>query len=201
MGNGEIIKCPHNLPPHICFFVFFLIVHCELIMTECPKNGSKLNISLPEPRPVEYWWDPDSSSPCLYSFISYSWQRLTAYFFSVPILSSSSSTTTNVLRISMIVYDCSSSSMIRNNPRHRKWKLLPALNLASIEEERGLSEYDCGYIDLGAETPVSASTSNLLESPGFIENWSSGTLRRPSSSPITNGRYKKYAVDRDCGIW
>ena len=90
-------------------------------------------------------------------------------------------------------------SMIRNTSHRRKWKSLASLNLASIEEERG---YDCGYLDLGAETPVSASSSSsFLESPGLVENWA---LRRPSSllatSPITS-RYKRYTVDRDCGIW
>ena len=90
-------------------------------------------------------------------------------------------------------------SMIRNTSHRRKWKLPASLNLASIEEERG---YDCGYLDLGTETPVSASSSsNFLETSGLVENWA---LRRPSShlatSPITN-RFKRYTVDRDCGIW
>ena len=87
-------------------------------------------------------------------------------------------------------------------PRHRKWKsnfppLPPPLNLESIEEERGLSEYDCGYLDLGAETP---STSNFMQNPAPFHL----PVRRRSfrrASPVSTNRLSKYAVDRDCGIW
>jgi hypothetical protein len=51
-----------------------------------------------------------------------------------------------------------SLSMIQPTPRRRNWKLIPPppLNLEIIEEEQGLSEYDCGYLDLGTgtETPT-----------------------------------------------
>ncbi|KAF8811012.1 hypothetical protein BYT27DRAFT_7090613 [Phlegmacium glaucopus] len=95
-----------------------------------------------------------------------------------------------------------SSSVVRNT-RQRKWKFIPPpLNLVSIEEERVLSEYDCGYLDLGAETPASVSTFNLLESSGLVENHI--RARRPSlsSSPIAKNpnRFNKYAAGRDCGI-
>ena len=83
-------------------------------------------------------------------------------------------------------------------PRHRKWKFNlhppPPLNLDSIDEER---EYDCGYLDLGAETP---STSNLMQNPPpFHVPARRRSFRR--SSPVSTNRLSKYAVDRDCGIW
>ncbi|KAF8157826.1 hypothetical protein B0H34DRAFT_797275 [Crassisporium funariophilum] len=90
----------------------------------------------------------------------------------------------------------------------------PRLNLGSIEEERGLSEYDCGYLDLGTESPASASTPNLAENAAVIEQWAAGgtaasrvPARRKSfrSSSFNKDRdrpagLKKDAVDRDCGI-
>ena len=85
-------------------------------------------------------------------------------------------------------------------PRRRKSKPnfpLPPLNLQCIEEERGSSEYDCGYLDLGAETP---STSNFMQNPPPFQL----LARRRSfrrASPASPNRLNKYAVDRDCGIW
>ena len=86
-------------------------------------------------------------------------------------------------------------------PRHRKWKYNfhppPPLDLESIEEEEGLSEYDCGYLDLGAETP---NTSNFMQSPlPFHIPARKRSFRR--ASPVSANRLSKYAVDRDCGIW
>ena len=96
------------------------------------------------------------------------------------------------------------SSVIPNThvlPRHRKWKYNfyppPPLNLESIEEERGLSEYDCGYLDLGAETPNSSNSMQL--SPPFHLPVRRRSFRR--ASPASANRLSKYAVDRDCGIW
>ena len=96
------------------------------------------------------------------------------------------------------------SSVIPNThvlPRHRKWKYNfyppPPLNLESIEEERGLSEYDCGYLDLGAETPK--STISMQSSPPFHLPTRRRSFRR--ASPVSTNRLSKYAVDRDCGIW
>ena len=96
------------------------------------------------------------------------------------------------------------SSVIPNThvlPRHRKWKYNfyppPPLNLESIEEERGLSEYDCGYLDLGAETPK--STISMQSSPPFHLPIRRRSFRR--ASPVSTNRLSKYAVDRDCGIW
>jgi hypothetical protein len=93
------------------------------------------------------------------------------------------------------------SSVTPTMPRHRKWKPKfpppPPLNLESIEEERGLSEYDCGYLDLGAETP---STSNSRQFPASFHI----PARRRSfrrASPVSMNRLSKYDVDRDCGIW
>lgn len=89
-------------------------------------------------------------------------------------------------------------------PRHRKWKsifsppLPPPLNLGSIEEERELSEYDCGYLDLGAETP---NTSNFMQNPAPFQIPARRRSFRRASSPAATNRLSKYAVDRDCGIW
>ena len=87
-------------------------------------------------------------------------------------------------------------------PRHRKWKYVfsppPPLNLESIEEERGLSEYDCGYLDLGAETP---NTSNFMQIPAPFHMPARRRSFRRTSSPAATNRLSKYAVDRDCGIW
>jgi hypothetical protein len=89
----------------------------------------------------------------------------------------------------------------------RKCTIPRPIYLGSIEEEDGASEY---YLDLGAESP-SASTSNLLESKAFVEQWAAAGIAVPtvpaprpswrSSSSSTSSRLKKEAVDRDCGIW
>ncbi|KAF8965892.1 hypothetical protein BDZ97DRAFT_1917903 [Flammula alnicola] len=95
----------------------------------------------------------------------------------------------------------------------RKRKIPPPLDLGSIEEEEGSSEYDCGYLDLGAETP-SASSPNLVENAAFVEQWAAAGIavprvpaRRPSWRASSSGKdrgrstgLKKDAVDRDCGI-
>lgn len=85
-------------------------------------------------------------------------------------------------------------------PRHPKWKSkfasIHPLNLEIIEEER-LSEYDCGYLDLGAETP---NSSNYMQNPPpFHMPTRRRSFRR--ASPVSANRLSKYAVDRDCGIW
>ena len=87
-------------------------------------------------------------------------------------------------------------------PRHRKRKpniaIPPPLNLESIEEERGLSDYDCGYLDLGAETP---STPIFMQNQAPLHIPRRRSFRR--ASPVPTNRLNKYAdaVDRDCGIW
>lgn len=103
----------------------------------------------------------------------------------------------------------SSSAICNLSPRDRKRKcLVPPLNLAIIEEERALSEYDCGYMDLGAETPstyhcftpnyslVQPGTGAGLTVPHILSRRNSFHL---PSSPAAN-RLRKYS-DRDCGIW
>lgn len=67
----------------------------------------------------------------------------------------------------------------------------------SIEEEEGQSEYDCGYLDLGAETP-STSASNFQGGTPYLPRQRS--FRRRSSPANKPNRLGKYAVDRDCGI-
>ncbi|KAF8182339.1 hypothetical protein BJ912DRAFT_978641 [Pholiota molesta] len=78
----------------------------------------------------------------------------------------------------------------------------------SIEEERGASEYDCGILDLGAESP-SASSPNLVENNAFMAQWAQAGIavprvpaRRPSwrASSGKERSLKKESVDRDCGI-
>ena len=84
-------------------------------------------------------------------------------------------------------------------PRYRKWKTIPPpLNLGSIEEEEGQSEYDCGYLDLGAETP-NTSTSHFQGGTPHLPRQRS--FRRASSPANKPNRLGKRAVDRDCGIW
>ena len=164
------------------------------------ENGSKLEITLSEQPTIEYWWEPGPGLSCLScSSASEELKQLLFFFF-----------------FCMIFNVAVSLSMIWNNaqptPRHRKWKLIPPpLNLESIEEEEGLSEYDCGYLDLGTgtETPT-PSSSNFLQIPAHVDNWAAADLaearRRPSRrslSPTINNsrRGNRYSVDRDCGIW
>ena len=86
----------------------------------------------------------------------------------------------------------------------------PSLVLGSIEEES--SEYDCGILDLGAETPSSAHSPTLDEHNAFVSEWAQtglvaprATIRRlPSRTSLARDRertLRKESVDRDCGIW
>ena len=78
--------------------------------------------------------------------------------------------------------------------------------LCPIEEE-----YDCGYLDLGAESPASESTPDLNREE--ISQWAAGAMNAPRSSlqrPSWRSTSKERgltalkrqtSVDRDCGIW
>ncbi|CAA7270685.1 unnamed protein product [Cyclocybe aegerita] len=77
------------------------------------------------------------------------------------------------------------------------------------DEESGESEYDCGYLDLGAETPASESTTNLLDNAAFVEQWAAAGVAVPKvptrrrswqSQPGKRSTGLKESVDRDCGI-
>jgi len=88
----------------------------------------------------------------------------------------------------------------RNLPEQKPigywWPGEPMSPPESIEEERLLSEYDCGYFDLGAETP---NSSNFMQNPApFHLPTRRHFFRR--ASPVSANRLSKYAVDRDCGI-
>lgn len=84
------------------------------------------------------------------------------------------------------------------------------LLLGSIEEES--SEYDCGILDLGAETPSSAHSPTFDEQNAFVSQWAQAGVaapraplrRQPSRASLARERertLKREAVDRDCGIW
>jgi hypothetical protein len=97
----------------------------------------------------------------------------------------------------------------RNHVLRKRVTIPPPLNLGSIEEERGASEYDCGILDLGAESP-SASTPNFVENNAYVAQWAQAGIavprvpaRRPSwrASSGKERSLKKESVDRDCGIW
>ena len=170
-----------------------------------PSNGPIPDISLPEQQPIEYWWEPGNSSPGLSLLFYIPGEELTIVQTSLENMDGRKSVFHNdSVSPRSLMTDISSSvtSTPHVLPRHRKRKFIfsppPPLNLESIEEERGLSEYDCGYLDLGAETP---STSNFMQNPPPFHIPARRRSFRRAASPAATNRFSKYAVDRDCGIW
>jgi len=164
--------------------------------------------NLPEQKPIEYWWPGEPiSSPGL-SFLLYvlakNWRLYKPLHHYLEIMDVRNSVFYNQsMSPRSLTMDISSSVTPTPHvlPRHRKWKskfapIPPPLNLEIIEEE-GLSEYDCGYLDLGAETP---NSSNFTQNPApFHLPTRRHSFRR--ASPVSANRLSKYSVDRDCGIW
>ena len=83
------------------------------------------------------------------------------------------------------------------------------LVLGSIDED---SEYDCGILDLGAETPYIAHSPTLDEHNAFVSQWAQAGVTAPraplrrqlSRTSLARDRertLKRDSVDRDCGIW
>ena len=175
------------------------------------RNGPSPGISLPEQQPtIEYWWEPGSSSSGL-SFLSYIYMLAKNWWSCKPPNNSLENMdgrksifhNESVSPLSLMTHISSVTPNTHILPRRRKWKFNihppPPLNLESIEEERGLSEYDCGYLDLGAETPNTSHSHFMQNLVPFHIPARRRTFRR--ASPVSMNRLSKYAVDRDCGIW
>lgn len=135
----------------------------------------------------EHWWDRFSDTGKSYTSSHLPFCNMCAYDFIVP--------PTRSL-----------PSRFPSLKRHP----LTILPLDSIEE---IPEYDCGHLNLGAESPTTPS-SLLSESSGggnqaLVDEWLKSAprviSRRPSwrtaqRQPTMRER-KKDLLDRDCGIW
>lgn len=88
---------------------------------------------------------------------------------------------------------------------------LSPLRLGSIDED---PEYDFGFsLNLGSESPASASSPDLVSSPDVLREWAGAGIAVPRvparrrswrSSSFSRDRIKKIVVneaDRDCAIW